>query len=100
MSMAMGEVNLADALLLVTYVANPADPSLPAGIGQAVSSDGELEGGLDGPLAAGAIRRLTDHGDAWISAWSPDSRHIAFVSERDGDGAIWVMEADGATNAA
>ncbi len=28
-------------------------------------------------------------------AWSPDGRRIAFFSERDGQGDIWVMNADG-----
>ena len=28
-------------------------------------------------------------------AWSPDSRRIAFASDRDGDGEIYVMNADG-----
>ncbi|MEW6752625.1 MAG: hypothetical protein AB1505_16820 [Candidatus Latescibacterota bacterium] len=40
--------------------------------------------------------RLTDHPERdQRPAWSPDGRQIAFESQRDGDVAIWVMEADG-----
>ena len=30
-----------------------------------------------------------------IAAWSPDGRKIAFISDRDGNGEIYVMNADG-----
>ncbi len=33
--------------------------------------------------------------DDYSASWSPDSRFIAFVSERDGNGEIYVMNADG-----
>ena len=44
----------------------------------------------------GNERRLTDHlvYDGSPS-WSPDSRRIAFVSDRDGNYEIYVMDADG-----
>ena len=50
-----------------------------------------------GNLVAGPIRRLTNH---WaydlIPSWSPDGRHIAFVSTRDDpSGEIYVMGSDG-----
>ena len=82
-----GQVNLADALLLTAYVANPADESLPEGIGQAVTSSG-------GDWVAGALRRLTTDGGGSPS-WSPDGQHIAFVSDRDGNADIYVMDSDG-----
>ena len=42
------------------------------------------------------MRRLTDDpaGDLWPT-WSPDGSKIAFVSDRDGNAAIYVMNADG-----
>ena len=84
-----GQVNLADALLLTAYVANPADLSLPEGIGQAVTSSG-------GDWVTGPIRRLTDHSARDSSpSWSPDGRHIAFESDRDGNFEIYVMGSDG-----
>ncbi|MDE2812133.1 MAG: T9SS type A sorting domain-containing protein, partial [Gemmatimonadota bacterium] len=86
-----GQLTTADVLLIAAYSANPSDPSLPVGIGQAIGSDGNL--------AAGALRRLTDH-SGWDGApsWSPDGRHIAFRShhaERDGNWDIYVMGSDG-----
>ena len=82
-----GELTTADVLLLAAYSANPSDPSLPAGIGQAIGG---------GNLVAGALRRLTDdpayHG---LPSFSPDGRHIAFVSYRDDNDDIYVMGSDG-----
>jgi len=41
-------------------------------------------------------KQLTTH-TAWdeFSAWSPDGRKIAFVSDRTGNEDIWVMDSDG-----
>ena len=85
-----GQLTTADVLLLAAYSANPSDPSLPAGIGQAIGG---------GNLAAGALRRLTDHsGWDFSPSFSPDGRHIAFMShpdDRDGNWEIYVMGFDG-----
>ena len=51
----------------------------------------------------GNLRRLTDtprrpHGQPGNSAapaWSPDGRHLAFLTDRTGEWQIWVMAADG-----
>ena len=84
-----GQVNLVDALLLTAYVVNPADPSLPDEIGQAVPSNG-------GDWVAGAIRRLTSHsGDDHSPSWSLDGQQIVFRSYRDGNNDIYVMASDG-----
>ena len=41
-------------------------------------------------------RRLTEHPERDQGAcWSPDGRRIAFVSQREGDVAIYLMDADG-----
>ena len=88
-----GELTTADVLLLAAYFANPSDPSLPAGIGQAV-------GGVN--LVAGALRRLTDHsGWDFSPSFSPDGRHIVFESYRaehddnNHTADIYVMGSDG-----
>ena len=40
--------------------------------------------------------RLTEHPERdQRAAWSPDGTQIAFVSQRDGDVAVWIMNADG-----
>jgi DNA-binding beta-propeller fold protein YncE len=42
------------------------------------------------------LRQLTDNpGDDMLPAWSPDGRLIAFVSTRDGNPEIYIMDADG-----
>jgi TolB protein len=44
----------------------------------------------------GGITRLTDNpGIDGLPIWSPDGKHVAFLSTRDGRWAIWVMNADG-----
>ena len=41
------------------------------------------------------VRQLTNNDDRDVHpAWSPDGKHIAFVSDRD-DSEIFVMNADG-----
>jgi hypothetical protein len=42
------------------------------------------------------LRQLTDNpADDMLPAWSPDGRSIAFVSTRDGNPEIYVMDSDG-----
>ena len=79
-----GQVTLDDALLVMTYVVNPSDGSLPVGIGQAVL-------GIGRDWVAGDIRPL----GGWMAStfsWSPDGRHVALVFEHDG---LYVMDSDG-----
>ncbi len=48
------------------------------------------------PLAGGAARRLTTEGARnERPRWSPDSKRLAFVSNRSGSMQIWIMDADG-----
>ena len=47
-------------------------------------------------LVAGEVLLLTDRrGDDESPAWSPDGKHIAFVSNRDGNENIYVIDSDG-----
>jgi dipeptidyl aminopeptidase/acylaminoacyl peptidase len=45
--------------------------------------------------ASAPLRRVTFGGRNSAPVWSPDGRHIAFQSDRDGDGAIFSQSADG-----
>ena len=54
--------------------------------------EGSDDSGGDGVV--GAMRRLTNSWD-YSPTWSPDGRHIAFVSSRDDNFDIYVMESDG-----
>jgi dipeptidyl aminopeptidase/acylaminoacyl peptidase len=48
------------------------------------------------PLGGGTARAMTTIGDNNERArWSPDSRRIAFVSDRGGSSQIWTMDASG-----
>ncbi len=47
-------------------------------------------------LRGGGARDLTeDKGSNWAAKWSPDSQHLAFISDRDGGGQpkLWVWDA-------
>ena len=49
------------------------------------------------PVAGGVARAITQLGqDNERPRWSPDSRHIAFISDQGGSAQIWMMDADGA----
>ena len=49
------------------------------------------------PVAGGDARQITAAGDDnERPRWSPDSRHIAFISDRGGTSQIWLMDPDGA----
>ncbi|MEO8661376.1 MAG: S9 family peptidase [Bryobacteraceae bacterium] len=48
------------------------------------------------PLEGGAPKAITNAGSTNMRPrWSPDSRHIAFISDRAGSAQIWIMSADG-----
>lgn len=47
------------------------------------------------PVAGGAPVQITRDGNNERPRWSPDSREIAFVSDRGGSSQIWLMRADG-----
>jgi dipeptidyl aminopeptidase/acylaminoacyl peptidase len=48
------------------------------------------------PLTGGAPRQITRDGETnQRPRWSPDSKRIAFVSDRGGSSQIWLMDPDG-----
>jgi dipeptidyl aminopeptidase/acylaminoacyl peptidase len=49
------------------------------------------------PLSGAAGKQITQVGqDNERPRWSPDSRRIAFISDRGGSSQVWLMDADGA----
>src|ERR1035438_3496251 len=51
------------------------------------------------PIDGGAPRQITfDGDDNERPRWSPDSKHIAYISSRDGSSQIWLMDPDGSNS--
>src|SRR5690349_3535812 len=49
------------------------------------------------PLSGGVPRQITTEGEAnQRPRWSPDSRRIAYISDRSGPSQIWTMDAESA----
>jgi dipeptidyl aminopeptidase/acylaminoacyl peptidase len=49
------------------------------------------------PVSGGAPRQLTREGESnERPRWLPDSKSIAFISDRGGASQVWIMDADGA----
>ena len=49
------------------------------------------------PLTGGVPRQITSDGEAnQRPRWSPDSKRIAYISDRGGSSQIWLMDPDGA----
>lgn len=46
-------------------------------------------------VAEETVQQLTSRGRNNQPVWSPDGESIAFVSDRDGDREIWIIDADG-----
>lgn len=50
------------------------------------------------PTSGGAAESLTQNSGVALNyhpAYSPDGRHIAFISDREGQNNLWIMNADG-----
>ena len=48
------------------------------------------------PLSGGTPRQITHDGETNQRArWSPDSKRIAYISDRGGSSQIWLMDTDG-----
>lgn len=48
------------------------------------------------PVIGGGPRQLTQQGSAnERPQWSPDSKHIAYISDQSGSSQVWIMNADG-----
>ena len=47
------------------------------------------------PIAGGAPRRITQKSPSYLHGWSPDSKTLAFVGERNGDFDIYAIPAAG-----
>lgn len=49
------------------------------------------------PLSGGTPRQITTEGEAnQRPRWAPDSRRIAYISDRGGSSQVWTMDPDGA----
>src|SRR3989454_6580983 len=74
-------------------------PSTAGPYGLTASAPGAARSPIMFTATTRVVRRTTSAGYDAEPAWSPDGANIAFVSQRDGDGEIYVMRVAGASPA-
>jgi len=94
-----------NARLVTDKVMDPGEPAWSPDSGKIAFSAGKRATfGMDRPSVdiyvvnvdgSGLIQLTRDAGLNGSAAWSPDSKQIAFTSNRDGKSKIWVMNPDG-----
>jgi TolB protein len=45
-------------------------------------------------VASGRVKQLTSVGRNEDATWAPDSRHIAFISDRTGNRQVWIVDTE------
>ena len=92
-----------DVVQLLSTTAGPkSDPVISPDGRKIVFTVGDISAGSASPLwivnsdGTGLKQLTTDGANDMRPTWSPDGAHIAFVSTRDGNAEIYVMNADGA----
>jgi Tol biopolymer transport system component len=68
---------------------------VPAGVTLAFTFDNGSQTDIYVNQPGGTCLKLTDNGNNFDPAFSPDGTQIAYVTDRNGDPQVWVINADG-----
>lgn len=89
-----------EAMMRIKRLSDPQvspDGKLVAFVAQTVDLEQNLKSSqiFTVPVSGGSPVAITSEGNNERPRWSPDSRNIAFISDRGGSTQIWMMGADG-----